>query len=378
MSAGATIVLSAGGTGGHVFPAQALAQSLAARGHPLALITDRRGQGYEERFPGMEIITVRAASPGGRGPLGQIAALSDIAAGTLSACAALRRIRPALVVGFGGYPSLPAILAATKLGLPTMLHEQNAVLGRVNRLMAKRVSAIATSFPRTSGIGERDLPKVVMTGNPVRPAVLRLLGEAYAPPGEEGPIELLVLGGSQGARVFSDVVPPAIVALEPALRRRIRVTQQCRPEDLAGAAALYREAGIAAELAPFIEDVPARLARAHLCITRSGASTVAELAIAGRPALLVPYQHATDDHQTANARHLVDLGGGWLVPQAKFTVQTLAECLSALLTDPHTLARAAQAMREAARPRAAEQLADLALRLAAGFRPASGAGRVAA
>lgn len=378
MNARPTIVLSAGGTGGHVFPAQALAQALSERGHALALITDRRGQGYEERFPGMEIITVRAASPGGRGPLGQIAALSDIAAGTLAACAALRRIRPALVVGFGGYPSLPAILAATKLGLPTMLHEQNAVLGRVNRLMAKRVSAIATSFPRTSGIGERDLAKVVVTGNPVRAPILRLLGAAYAPPDEEGPIELLVLGGSQGARIFSEVVPPAIVALAPELRGRIRVTQQCRPEDLDAAQAVYRAAGIAAELAPFIEDVPARLARAHLCITRSGASTVAELAIAGRPALLVPYQHATDDHQTANARHLVDLGGGWLVPQAKFTVATLAECLSALLADTHTLARAAQAMREAARPRAAENLADLALKLAAGFRPAAGAGRQAA
>ena len=378
MTAARRIVLSAGGTGGHVFPAQALAAELKARGIDLMLITDRRGLGYEERFPDMEIMTVRAGTPTGRGPFGQIAALSEIAAGTLSACVALRRNRPALVVGFGGYPSLPAMLAASRLGIPTLLHEQNAVLGRVNRLLARRVSALATSFPDTQGIGTADRAKVTVTGNPVRAGIAAIRDVPYTQPAADGPIRILVLGGSQGARIFSDVVPDALLALPAEIRARLRVTQQCRPEDLERVRARYADGGIGADLAPFIEDVPALLASAHLCITRAGASTVAELSCAGRPSLLVPYMHATDDHQTANARPLVEAGGAWLLPQAKLTPAILAESLSALLQDPHTLARAAAAAREVGRPRAVQDLADLAEKLAEGGAVAANDGRAAA
>jgi len=272
------------------------------------------------------------------------------------------------VVGFGGYPSLPAMLAAKQLRLPTLLHEQNAVLGRVNRLLAPRVSAIATSFAEISGIGAADLGKVTGTGNPVRDAIAAVRELPYTAPQAAGPFRLLVLGGSQGARIFSEIIPAALIQLPPEFRTCIRLTQQCRPEDLDRVRAIYRDSGIAADLAAFIEDVPALLASTHLCIARAGASTVAEIALAGRPAVLVPYAAGTDDHQTANAKTLVTAGGAWLMPEAKFTASALRQTLDALLQDAVTLSEMADAARAAARPNAAAALADLVGRLA----PANG------
>ncbi|HUN51374.1 MAG TPA: undecaprenyldiphospho-muramoylpentapeptide beta-N-acetylglucosaminyltransferase [Candidatus Sulfotelmatobacter sp.] len=366
---GAPVVLTAGGTGGHVFPAQALAAELKRRGRDIVLITDVRGAGYEQRFPDTAIHAVRAGTPSGRGPFGRMMAMGEIAAGTLAARGLLKRLRPAAVVGFGGYPSLPAMLAATRLRLPTLLHEQNAILGRVNRLLAPRVAAIATSFADTAGIGGADLAKITVTGNPVRDAIAAVREVPYTAPQTNGPFRLLVLGGSQGARILSEVVPAALIQLPPEIRTRIRLTQQCRPEDLARVGTIYQESGIAADLAAFVEDVPALLASTHLCIARAGASTVAEIALAGRPVVLVPYAAAMDDHQTANAKTLVAAGGAWLMPEAKFTPGALRQTLDTLLQDSATLGEMAGSARGAGRPDAAAALADVVARLA----PADGA-----
>jgi UDP-N-acetylglucosamine--N-acetylmuramyl-(pentapeptide) pyrophosphoryl-undecaprenol N-acetylglucosamine transferase len=250
-----------------------------------------------------------------------------------------------------------------------LLHEQNAVLGRVNRLLASRVAAIATSFSETSGIGAADQGKVTVTGNPVREAIAAVREVPYTAPQAAGPFRLLVLGGSQGARILSEIVPAALIQLPPEIRTHIRLSQQCRPEDLDRVRTLYRESGIAADLAAFIEDVPALLASTHLCIARAGASTVAEIALAGRPVILVPYAVATDDHQTANAKALVAAGGAWLMPEAKFTAGALRQTLDALLQDAATLGEMAASARSAGRPDAAQALADLVARLA----PANGA-----
>ncbi|HYM30560.1 MAG TPA: undecaprenyldiphospho-muramoylpentapeptide beta-N-acetylglucosaminyltransferase [Candidatus Cybelea sp.] len=377
---GAPIVLTAGGTGGHVFPAVALAAELRRRGRPLVLVTDRRGAGYEERFPDTEIHAVTAGTPSGRGPLGRIVAIGEIAAGTWAARGLLKRIRPAAVVGFGGYPSLPAMLAATRLGLPTMLHEQNAVLGRVNRLLASRVAAIATSFAETAGIAAGERGKTSLTGNPVREAVAAVRELPYSAPQPGGPIRLLVLGGSQGARILSEVIPAALIQLPPNVRQRIRLTQQCRPEDLERVKTIYSDSGVSADLTTFIQDVPALLASVHLCITRAGASTVAELALAGRPAILVPFAAATDDHQTANAKSLVAAGGAWLMPEAKFNAASLRQTLETLIDDGAALVEMAAAARQSGRPNAAGALADLVERLAPadGANPAENSGRAAA
>jgi len=366
---GGVVVLTAGGTGGHIFPAQALAAELQARGRSVVLITDTRGSGYEQRFPGVTIHTVRAGTPAGRGPIGRIAAFGEIAVGVIAARTLLKRLKPAAVVGFGGYPSLPAMLAATQLGLPTLLHEQNAVLGRVNRLLAPKVGVIAAGFADTAGLGEADRKKLSVVGNPVREAVVAVRDVPYTPPQGNGPLRMMVLGGSQGAKVMSDVVPAALIQLPPEIRSRLRLTQQCRPEDIDRVRAIYSDSGVSADLAAFVEDVPALLAGAHVCVTRAGASTIAELTTAGRPSLLVPYQHATDDHQTANARSVVAAGGAFMIPQAKFTASALRQALEALFCDPPSLARMAAAAREAGRPRAAKDLGDLVERLA----PANGA-----
>lgn len=371
------IALAAGGTGGHLFPAQALAAELVRRGRRVVLLTDKRTAGFEDRFQGVEVHVVRAATFANAGALAKARALADIGAGTLAARKLLRRLDVAAAVGFGGYPSLPPMLAATMLRLPAMLHEQNAVLGRVNRLLAPRVDAVALSFESTVGLRAEDESKRSVTGNPVRPAIVAVRELAYVPPNGEGPLRLLVLGGSQGAQILSDVVPAALAALPPELRSRLRVTQQCRPEDLERVRAAYRESGIVADLAAFIDDVPALLGACHLAITRAGASTVAELAVAGRPSILVPYKHATDDHQTANARALAAAGGAFVMPQDKFTAATLADSLSALLIDAPVLGDMAKAARAAGVPDAAARLADLVESLA----PANGAsdeGRAAA
>ncbi len=359
-AAAGPILLTTGGTGGHVFPAEAVAAELLRRGFALALITDRRGQGYGGTLGGLPTHRISAGGIAGRRLAARLRAMAELAVGFLQARALLGRLRPAAVVGFGGYASLPAMLAATSAGIPTALHEQNAVLGRANRLLAPRVGRIATSFARVAHLQAAWQPRVVQTGMPVRAPILAARERAYAPPEPGGTVRLLVFGGSQGARVLSEVVPSALARLGAALRGRLAVSQQCRPEDLEGVRAVYAEARIAAELAPFFDDVPDRLAVCHLVIARAGASTVAELTAVGRPAILVPFPHAIDDHQTANARAVDEAGAGWLIPQTAFTPDALAARLASLLDLPESLARAAACARAAGSPDAAIRLAEVA------------------
>lgn len=353
------IVLTTGGTGGHIFPAEALAAELLGRGFALALITDRRGKEFSGALAKLPVHHIRAGGVAGRRVAARIAALLDLGIGFFQARRLLARLRPAAVIGFGGYASLPAMLAAELAGLPTALHEQNAVLGRANRLLASRVTRIATAFSRVSHLNPEYLKKALRTGMPVRPAVIALRDRAYAPPRHGEIVNVLVLGGSQGARILSEVVPAALVRLPDALRARLSVVQQCRAEDIEGARAAYAAAGVKAELATFFQDVPERLAAAHLVVSRSGASTVAELTAIGRPSILVPYMHAVDDHQTENARAIDEAGGGWLIPQPAFTAEALANRIESLLALPESLAKAAAAARAAGVPDAAQRLADL-------------------
>ena len=358
------IVIAAGGTGGHFFPAEALAAELIVRGHRIVLMTDARSGGLSSpAFAGREQYILRGAGIAGRGWWRGTKAVGALAAGVVQARGILARIGAGCVVGFGGYPCVAPILAASSLrhGPAIVLQEQNAVLGRANRFLAARADVLALGFPDTQRVPVGT--KTEFTGNPVRPAISALAQAGYVAATDR--IRLLVLGGSLGARVFSDVVPSALGALPETLRTRLSVVQQTRPEDLERVKAAYAANGISAELSPFFPDVAARLVAAHLVIARAGASTVAELAVAGRPAILVPLPGAIDDHQSANARALAAAGGAWVVPQAQFTPETLAERLTGLLTAPlglagwAGLADAAVRARGQARPDAASRLADL-------------------
>ncbi len=346
------VILAAGGTGGHVFPAQALAAALRRRAVRLATITDRRG----DAFADMEVHRIAAGGIAGRGPLARAGAIAQLGHGTVQAIGLLRRLAPAVVVGFGGYASVPAVLAATWSGRRTLIHEQNAVLGRANRLLAPRVDRIATAFETVQRIPAG--ARVVLVGTPVRPAFLDHVAAAYTPPVGDAPVRLLVLGGSQGAHVFSTLVPAAVAALPADFRARLRIVQQCRPEDLQAARAAYAAVDADVELATFFADVPARLRAAHLVIARAGASMVSELGVVGRPALLVPFPHAIDDHQTANARAVAAGGGAWVLEQASLTAAALADRLQTLVADPGALAAAAAAAARIGRPDAADRLAD--------------------
>ena len=363
------VVLAAGGTGGHLFPAEALALALRGRGLEVALITDRRSDAYGGDLAEFATYTVRTAGVAGKGLWRRFRGVCEIGLGVIHTRGLLKRLEPAVVVGFGGYPSVAPLIAAARLGIPTALHEQNAVLGRANHFLAPRVSAIATSFAATIGLRLEDATKVTEIGNPVRPAIARARALPRPVFGTDGPFGLLVLGGSQGARVFSDVVPSAVARLPEDRRRRLAIAQQCRPEDIDRARAFYADLGVAAELATFFDDVPDRLAWAHLLICRAGAGTVAEISAAGCPAILVPYPSAIDDHQTANALAADECGGAWLMPEAAFTAEALASRLESFLTIPATLAKAATCARAAAKADAAERLADLVISL---IRPGGG------
>jgi UDP-N-acetylglucosamine--N-acetylmuramyl-(pentapeptide) pyrophosphoryl-undecaprenol N-acetylglucosamine transferase len=350
------IVLAAGGTGGHLFPAEALARELLRRGRPVALVTDRRGG----NFPVSGVETFRIpAGQFGAGVAAKLRGLFDLARGFLAASRLLRRLRPGAVVGFGGYPSMPTMLAAQKLGFPTVIHEQNAVLGRANAALAPRVDRIATHFASAEGLAERLRAKIVPTGNPVRPAISALHEHGYEPPEDGGRLRILVIGGSQGARILSRVVPEALLSLPQGLRARIDLSQQARPEDLDAVVAAYAAAGLNADVRRFFDDMPVRLGSAHLVIGRSGGSTTAELTVAGRPAILVPYAAAIADEQTANARNLVAGGAAWLLPEAEFTAAALADLVAKLAAEPALLVAAAAAARAMGEPAAAVKLADL-------------------
>ncbi len=357
--AGAHVVLAAGGTGGHMVPADALAQALRRRGLGVSLLTDARGLRFPGLLEGVERTEMESAAPGRLDPLALARAAGRIAAGARRARAHLRARAAAAVVGFGGYPAVPALLAAIGAGRPAILHEQNAVMGRANRLLAPHVQAVALSYAETARVPAGARRRAVVTGNPVRPAVLRARGLPFRPPAPDAPWRLLVLGGSQGARILAAVVPAALAALPADLRGRLQVAMQCRPEDLAAAGAALAQAGIAAECAPYFTDLPERMGEAHLVVARAGASTVAELAAVGRPAILVPFAAATDDHQSANARPFVAAGAGRMLPEADCTSARLAEAIASCLADPAALEAAAAAARSLGAPDAAERLADL-------------------
>jgi UDP-N-acetylglucosamine--N-acetylmuramyl-(pentapeptide) pyrophosphoryl-undecaprenol N-acetylglucosamine transferase len=357
---GGLVLLSAGGTGGHVFPAEALAAELLRRGYRLAVITDRRGQAYGDTLGQLTTYRISAGGIAGRSLPARLYAAGELGLGFVQACLLLKRLSPLAVIGFGGYASVPTMAAAATVGCRTALHEQNAVLGRANRLLAARVTRIATCYAQVEHLAAAWRSKVVQTGMPVRRPILDMRERAYRPPSAEGPIRLLVLGGSQGARALSEIVPAALALLPDGLRRRIEVSQQCRPEDLDSARRAYAASGIAAILDTFFHDVPERLADAHLVIGRAGASTVAELTAVGRPSILVPYPHAIDDHQTANALAVDEAGGGWLMPQAALTPEALAARIDSLFALPESLVKAAACARASGAPDAARRLADLA------------------
>jgi UDP-N-acetylglucosamine--N-acetylmuramyl-(pentapeptide) pyrophosphoryl-undecaprenol N-acetylglucosamine transferase len=357
-SASAPIAIAAGGTGGHFFPAEALAATLIARGRRVVLLTDARSGGLKSAvFAGGETHVLPGAGIAGRSLVQAFKAVMALAAGVFRARSVLSSLGAGALVGFGGYPCVPPLMAIRLLRRrpAVILHEQNAVLGRANRSQAGAANCLALSFAGTTRVPRGTRTEV--TGNPVRPAIAALAGAAYPAMGER--LSLLILGGSLGARVFSDVVPEAVFALPAALRARLRVTQQCRPEDLERVRAAYVSAGIEADLAAFFGDVADRLRDAHLVIARAGASTVSELAVVGRPSILVPLPSAIDDHQTGNARALADAGGAWLMPQTAFTAAALTAKLTELLSDPAALTIAAAAARTQARPNAAAALADL-------------------
>ncbi len=360
----APVLLTAGGTGGHMFPAEALARELLARGQSVALVTDIRGKAFGDTLPAVPVYRVHAATlfPG---LIGKLRTLGLIVLGTIEARRVIREVKPLAVVGFGGYPSLPAVIAARLAGVPLVLHEQNAVLGRANRLMVRGAAKLAVSFPAVSGVPEGCRDNVVQTGNPVRSGVAAARDAFYTAPNGSGPIRLLVMGGSQGARVFSEVVPAALAQVSAPLRERLVIAQQCRPEDLDGVRAAYEGLGVGGvELSSFFTDVPARLAAAHLVICRAGASTMAELTAVGRPGILVPYPFATDDHQTANARSLAQAGGAWLMAQPDFTPAALAARLEALLAQPGDLSLAAAVSRGWCVVDAAARLAETVIEVA--------------
>ncbi len=355
-------VLAAGGTGGHMIPAHALAGELMRRGHRVALVTDDRGARFPGLFAGVQTHILPAGRMAG-GPLGWLKAARAIHQGREMARQLYRTFEPSAVIGFGGYPALPALLAALKAGLPTAIHEQNAVIGRTNRLLARRVDAIATGFGSVERLPDKLAHKVHVVGNPVRAEVAALRDEPFPPLTEEGVFRILVTGGSQGATVLSDVVPEGLGLLPVAFRQRLQVTQQCRPEDIAAVRTRYAALGIPADLATYLPDLPEKLGWAHLVIGRAGASTIAELTVAGRPAILVPYPAATDDHQAANAREMVEAGGARMIRQTRFTAIELAKQMQKLSLEPGALQNAAKRAASVGRPNAVTDLADLVERL---------------
>lgn len=350
-------VLAAGGTGGHLFPAQALAEELTLRGWRVVLATDDRGARYADKFPAEHRIPLHAATFKKGDPIGAVVAGVNILQGVLQARQAFRVLNPAVVVGFGGYPSLPALLAALSMQRPTVIHEQNAVLGRVNRFLAGRVDAVACAFPTLEKAKPGVRARVQVVGNPVRPEIRALYDAPYEPP--TGEIRVLITGGSQGARLLSELTPVAIAHLPDDLRMSLSVQQQTRAENLEGAIKAYKNALVPAEIAPFFRDMAGRLGRAHLVIGRAGASTCCELAVAGRPSILVPYKAAADDHQRFNAKLLSDAGGAEVALEDVLTLEVFTRALRTLLSDPARLTRMAAAARSVAVPDAAQRLADL-------------------
>jgi len=353
------IVLAAGGTGGHLFPAEALAQELKRRGWRIMLVTDERGARYATSFPADERLMISAASPSIGGPIAKIAAAFALAGGLFSVLREFIKRDVAAAVGFGGYPSFPSMMAASLLRIPYGVHEQNGVLGRANRMVAQGASFLAHGFSVIEKAPQHIKGALVEVGNPVRDAVGAVAAKDYPPIDSESKIDVLIFGGSQGASLFSFVTPQAIAGLPVALRERLRIVQQVRDPEISGVRKIYSDAGVDAELAPFFNDLPVRIASAHLVIARAGASTVTELSIIGRPSILVPLAIAMDDHQTGNARALADSGGAVRIAEADFTPEALQARLHDLLTDTALLRHMASAAKGRVKSNAAGALADL-------------------
>lgn len=364
MTSSKTVLLAAGGTGGHLFPAEALAHELVGRGWTVHLATDDRANRYAQDFPAEAVHPLSAATLGSKNPISLARSLWTIWKGVRQSSALIRRLKPAAVVGFGGYPTLPPLYAATQLGLPTLIHEQNAVMGRANKALARRVTVIAGGFLPPGQGAYAD--KTVVTGNPVRPAVLEAARAIYRPSGKGEPFRLLVFGGSQGAQFFSQAIPAAVAALPDTLRTRLKITQQARPEDQGEAIDAYNRMGVPTEISPFFANMAQRIAGAHLVISRSGASTVSEISVIGRPSLLVPYPHALDHDQAANAAALAGAGGAEVHAQSTLTQERLTGLLSSLMKDPAKLTAMAAAAKSAGKPDAARLLADLTEAIASG------------
>lgn len=357
------IMLAAGGTGGHLFPAEALAHELNSRGWKVHLATDSRANRFAGTFPAVETHVIPSATIGSKNPVALLRAFWSIWRGSQDAGRVIARINPKAVIGFGGYPTLPPVWAATRRNVPTIIHEQNAVMGRANKALAARVTAIAGGFlPAGGAYGN----KTVLTGNPVRPAVIEAAITGYTASGETDPFRLLVFGGSQGAQFFSDTIPAAVALLPEALRGRLVVTQQARAEDEAKVKAAYAELGVNAEVSPFFTDMADRIAASHLVISRSGASTVSEIAAIGRPAMLVPYPHALDHDQAANAAALAKAHGAEVCLQASLSAEVIAGKLEGYMVDPQRSADMADAARSVGKPEATRLLADLAEAIASG------------
>jgi UDP-N-acetylglucosamine--N-acetylmuramyl-(pentapeptide) pyrophosphoryl-undecaprenol N-acetylglucosamine transferase len=359
-----TILLAAGGTGGHLFPAAALAQELNRRDFAVELATDERAEKYNTGFPARAVYRIPSATFTSRSPGAIAKTFTRLGTGFIRARRLLDMVQPLVVIGFGGYPTLPPILAARSLGIPTIIHEQNAVMGRANRLLSRFADRIALSFSPTKYLRRKGELNAVLTGNPVRDAVVSYRKVQYVPPDPAGRLHLLVFGGSQGAHFFAEVLPPALEAMPSPFRWRLTVVQQVRQEDLAALREAYKEAGIAAHLAPFFRDLPERIATTHLVIARAGASTVAELTAIGRPSLLVPLPHALDNDQLENATRLEQGGGGWCMRQQDLTPERLSQELARLLSAPDLLAKAAAKSKAMGNIDAVKKLADLAEELA--------------
>lgn len=354
------IMLAAGGTGGHIFPAESLAQVLIDNGHEVVFISDKRYRKYSHTPSHLEVKKI-AAAPLSGGLLAKLKAVVSIFLGIAKAISIIKNEKPDVVVGFGGYPSFPTMIAAIITKHKTVIHEQNAVLGKVNRIVAPYVDVIATSFEKTSGIKEGDKKKVVMTGNPIRPAIIKLKEFDYPEIKKGDGLHILVIGGSQGANIFSQVVPNAILSLPDKIKSYIRVDQQCRQEDIIKVRELYEKDSVNVELATFFEDMPARLAAAHLVISRSGASSISELTVAGKPSILVPYMYAADDHQTANAKAIEKAGAAVLVSQENFTSEVLKEKLEELIKNPSKLSDMSVRAKAVAKDKAVDDLVRLVL-----------------
>lgn len=366
MSAKSLILLSAGGTGGHVFPAAALAKDLVSRGYDVALATDKRGKKYEAHFDDVPFHVLNSGA-WGSGIIGKISGILAMGIGYFQAASLVKKLRPTVVVGFGGYPSVPAVFAAQRQKILTVIHEQNAVLGKANAFLAPKADRVALSLPHWEGLHEADAVRAVVVGNPVRQDVAELYTKPYPALEEDGLFRIFIMGGSLGATIFSEIVPKALAKLPASDKARLEIVQQCRVADIKEAEQIYKEAGIKAELAPFFDNVAEHLGRAHLFIGRSGASTVAEVTTAGRPAIFVPYPHHKDQQQKINARSVADRGGAWLIEQDQFTQEALLARIETFFQEPEKLFRAAETARSCGKPDAARKLGNLVTALAAGW-----------